>query len=268
MGTGWLPWMWAVLSAYFGPCLSRRLTMRKLILACDHPDFHTGFATVGRAVAHGLRATGEWAIELLPLSTDEPLDSSVLTANPPGAPTGVAASAGISTVIVTFVAPTESGGSAITGYTVTSLPAGGVDSDAGSLALSHVITGLASGTPYTFAVTAANSFGTGPASAPSNSVALPTVPTAPLAPVAVGGDTSATVTFVAPLSDGGSAITGYTVISDPAGGIDDDAGTTGLVHNISGLVNGTPYTFTVTAANLVGTSVASKASNEVTPSTN
>jgi len=58
--------------------------MRKLILACDHPDFHTGFATVGRAVAHGLRATGEWAIELLPLSTDEPLDSSVLTANPPG----------------------------------------------------------------------------------------------------------------------------------------------------------------------------------------
>ncbi len=191
-----------------------------------------------------------------------------LTANPPGAPTGVAATAGISTVIVTFVAPTDSGGSAITGYTVTSLPAGGVDSDAGSLALSHVITGLTSGTPYTFTVTAANSSGTGPASAPSNSVALPTVPTAPLAPVAVGGDASATVTFVAPLSDGGSPITGYTVTSDPAGGIDDDAGTTGLVHNISGLVNGTPYTFTVTATNLVGASAASKASNEVTPSTN
>ena len=57
--------------------------MPDVIIACDHPDLHTGFATVGRAVAHGLRATGHWAVEYLPLSPDEPLDSSVLTANPP-----------------------------------------------------------------------------------------------------------------------------------------------------------------------------------------
>ena len=57
--------------------------MRRLVVACEHPDLHTGFATVGRAVAHGLRATGEWAVEFLPLSTDEPPDVSVITANPP-----------------------------------------------------------------------------------------------------------------------------------------------------------------------------------------
>lgn len=190
-----------------------------------------------------------------------------LTATPPGAPTGAAATAGITTVTVTFAAPIDPGGSAISGYTVTSLPAGGVDSDAGSTGLSHVITGLTGGTAYTFTVTAANSYGTGPSSVASNSVTLPTVPGAPTAVVAAASNAQATVTFVAPASDGGSPITGYTVISDPPGGIDGDAGTTGLVHTVTGLVNGTPYTFTVTAINLVGTSAASKASNSVTPAT-
>ncbi|MEO8197770.1 MAG: fibronectin type III domain-containing protein, partial [Thermoanaerobaculia bacterium] len=61
------------------------------------------------------------------------------------------------------------------------------------------------------------------------------------------------------------AILGYTVISDPAGGVDADAGTTALTHAISGLTNGTEYTFTVTAANAAGTGDPSAPSNPVTP---
>lgn len=82
---------------------------------------------------------------------------------------------------------------------------------------------------------------------------------------ATAGDTQAAVSFTAPASDGASPITGYTVTSDPAGGVDIDAGTTALTHTITGLTNGTAYTFTVIATNAVGTSLASSASNSVTP---
>ncbi len=94
----------------------------------------------------------------------------------PGAPTGVTATYGPGEATVTFSAPANVGGSAITGYTVTSIPGGGVDSDAGSTSLTHVITGLVNGTAYTFTVTATNAEGTGPSSAASNGVVpLPTI---------------------------------------------------------------------------------------------
>src|SRR5450631_4192728 len=159
------------------------------------------------------------------------------------------------------------GGSAITGYTVTSNPAGGVDSNAGTTGLSHVITGLTNGTAYTFTVTATNVVGTSAPSAASNSVTPAGVPGAPTIGTATAGNAQATVTFTAPASNGGSAITGYTVTSSPAGGVDSNAGTTGLSHVITGLTNGTAYTFTLKATNAIGTGVASAASNSVTPAT-
>jgi len=92
-----------------------------------------------------------------------------------------------------------------------------------------------------------------------------TVPGAPTGVNATAGNAQATVTFTAPASNGGSDITGYTVTSNPAAGTDTDAGTTNLTHTITGLTNGTPYTFTVTATNAIGTSAASAFSNSVTP---
>ena len=83
---------------------------------------------------------------------------------------------------------------------------------------------------------------------------------------ATAGNAQATVSFMAPASDGGSSITGYTVTSNPAGGVDSSAGTTSTSHVITTLVNGTPYTFTVIATNVAGPGMASSASNSVTPS--
>ena len=182
----------------------------------------------------------------------------------PGAPTGATATRGNAQATVTFTAPASNGGSAITGYTVMSNPAGAVDTNAGTTSLSHVIAGLTNGTAYTFMVTATNAVGTSVASSPSNSVTPATVPGAPTGATATSGNAQATVTFIAPASNGGAAITGYTVTSNPAGGVDSNAGTTGLSHVITSLTNGTAYTFTVTATNAVGTGPAS-AGVTVTP---
>jgi RHS repeat-associated protein len=189
---------------------------------------------------------------------------SVTPVTVPGVPVIGTATAGNTQATVTFTAPVSDGGSAITGYTVISSPAGGVDSNAGTTSLNHVITGLTNGKSYTFTVKASNAAGTSAASTASNRVvpAL-TVPAAPVIGVATGGNAQATVVFSAPASNGGSIITGYTVTSNPAGGVDSNAGTTNLVHVITGLANGTSYSFTVKAINAVGTSAASAASNSV-----
>lgn len=89
-----------------------------------------------------------------------------------------------------------------------------------------------------------------------------TVPGAPTIGTATGGNAQAVVTFTAPASDGGSAITGYRVTSSP-GGITATGSSSPIT--ITGLTNGTAYTFTVAAQNAVGYGAESAASNSVTP---
>jgi len=91
---------------------------------------------------------------------------------------------------------------------------------------------------------------------------VPVVPSAPTIGIATAGDAQASVTFTAPASTGGASITGYTVTSNP-GGL-TGTGTLSPI-TVTGLTNGTAYTFTVTATNSAGTGSASAASNSVTP---
>ncbi|MGE4090460.1 MAG: BACON domain-containing carbohydrate-binding protein [Candidatus Binatia bacterium] len=93
------------------------------------------------------------------------LIGSVRAQTVPGAPTIGAATAGDGQISVAFTPPASDGGSAITQYTATC----GSESASGASS-PIVVTGLANGTAYTCTVTATNAVGTGPASAPSNSV--------------------------------------------------------------------------------------------------
>ncbi|MDO8342729.1 MAG: DUF4347 domain-containing protein [Cellvibrio sp.] len=99
----------------------------------------------------------------------------------------------------------------------------------------------------------------------SQLTADPTVPDAPTIGTATAGDGQVDVTFTAPGSNGGSAITTYTATANPGGAFGTCAGPAACTATVSGLSNGTAYTFTVTATNAIGTSVASGASNSATP---
>jgi hypothetical protein len=99
----------------------------------------------------------------------------------------------------------------------------------------------------------------------SNSVSPTFTPDAPRGISAIAGNANATVTFTSPTFDGGSSIIGYSVTSIPADGTDANAGSTVLTHTITGLNNGTSYTFIVYATNTIGNSIESAVSNSVTP---
>ncbi|MDT3307458.1 Ig-like domain-containing protein [Shewanella vaxholmensis] len=102
----------------------------------------------------------------------------------------------------------------------------------------------------------------------THTVAIPTAPDAPTIGTATAGDGQVSVTFTAPGNNGGSAITTYTATASPDGAIGTCAGPAACTATVSGLNNGTAYTFTVTATNAIGASVASGASNAVTPKAN
>jgi uncharacterized repeat protein (TIGR02543 family) len=90
--------------------------------------------------------------------------------------------------------------------------------------------------------------------------------TRPGSPTAVTGtsegDAKSEVTWSAPLGNGGSEVISYTVTSSPDSKTCTTSETSCL---ISGLTNGTSYTFTATAKNAIGTSLPSSVSASITP---
>jgi len=117
-------------------------------------------------------------------------------------------------------------------------------------------------TLYAKAYDTAGNFGQSSISVTVSNIAI-TVPGIPTNVSATAGKAQATVSFSAPASNGGSAITSYTATSSAG----QTATGTASPITVTGLTNGTAYTFNVTATNSAGTGPPSAASNSVTPST-
>jgi titin len=210
---------------------------------------------------HATNAKGN-SPESAPSSPVTPKPAAVL----PGAPTDVTAVAGDGVATVSWTAPSNDGGAPITSYTLTTLP-GGATLTTGSTTTATVV-GLTNGTSYTFTVAAVNEAGTGPASAASAAVtpsAQAIVPGAPTAVMAVAGNAQATVSWGVPISVGSSAVTSYTVTASPGGAT--ATATEGLTATVTGLTNGTSYTFTVFATNAAGNGPPSAPSAAIVPAT-
>lgn len=273
-------------------------------------------------------------------SSDVPYSLHV-TAIAPQPPSITGATAAPASASISFTAPSDTGGSPITKYTVTSSP-GGLQMDGTSSPI--VVSGLTNGTAYTFTITATNvagpsgpstasnavtpksdqaitfsnpgtqNFGTSPTLTASSTSGLAVTfsssstgvctitggaltfvtagscsinadqagngtfsaatqvtqifavaavaPGAPTIGTATAGNTQASVSFTAPANTGGAAISGYTVTSSP-GGLTGTGASSPVT--VTGLTNGTAYTFTVTATNSANTGSPSSASNSVTP---
>ena len=203
-----------------------------------------------------------------------------MTAVPPAAPTAVGATPAVRSAVVSWTAPNPTGGAPISAYQVTATPVPGsippgVSAPARTVTVSGspaatmaTVGSLANGVSYTFTVRARNSVNTGygPASTPSDPVTVPSVPSVPVVSSAAAGLRSAIATWDAPL-DGGSPITSYRLTATPVAGGTARSVTVAAPATsgtVTGLLDSTGYTLSVTATNAVGTGTSSTPSTPVT----
>ena len=200
------------------------------------------------------------------------LTLTVLGTGVPTPPSSVSATANYTTVNVSW-SGARTTSTAITDYIVEYSTNGGstwvVYPDAVSTITSATLTNMTPNVLMYVRVRSKNSYGL---SAPSGSVSVtprlqPTAPDAPVNVAAVAGDSRASVRWSAPANNGGSVITSYTATSSPGGATCSVtvASNASLSCVVSGLSNGTEYTFTVVANNSIGRSAVSAASNAVIP---
>ncbi|MEO8101620.1 MAG: putative Ig domain-containing protein [Betaproteobacteria bacterium] len=177
----------------------------------------------------------------------------------PDAPTAPVATAGNAQATIAVTAPAFNGGTGITAYTATCTASGQTTRTGTSATTSINVTSMVNGIQYACSVVATNAAGDGAASSSVN-VTPRTVAGAPTGFTATPRDARIVFAFVAPASDGGSAITGYTVSCNGATvtGTGADSPIT-----IGGLMNAGMYSCNVVANNAAGPGAPSLSASAV-----
>jgi hypothetical protein len=182
----------------------------------------------------------------------------------PSAPRSPVATAGDTTVQLTWTQPSTSGGAAINGYSVQRAASStGTWSTVATLAATArawTNAGLVNGTRYYFRVRAHNVAGWGAASPTVSAVphAAASPPSAPQSLAWTSGDGSVTVSWSAPVNSGGAAVDAYEVqlsLDDVAWSLLPSTTQTNLTA--MDLENGTQYYVRVRAHNAAGWGSAS-----------
>ena len=188
----------------------------------------------------------------------------------PSQVTGLSATAvSLSQINLSWTAPSD-GGSPITGYKIEQKSQGPwiVIADTGSTSTSYSDTGLVVNTTYQYRVSAINAIGTGDASTSASATTLSsaTVPSMPLNLSVTFDGTNYTLSWDAPSSDGGSAITDYIIeySQDASSWITYDDGVGTATNSILTGLAGESHYFRVFAVNAIGTSLTSNQINIVT----
>ena len=184
--------------------------------------------------------------------------NSVIPAPAPAAPTDVAAVGGGNLAVVSFKRPESPYDARITSYTAVAAP-GGAHATARRSPI--IVPGLTAGKAYTFKVFATNRIRSSRATV-SRRVTVRGAPSPASGAFATAGDGAATVTFDPSASSNGAAVARYTVTALPG---HEQATGTGSPITVTGLANGTSYTFVIAATNFYGTSLPSAESNAVIP---
>ena len=172
----------------------------------------------------------------------------------PGAPRNLVAAPGNGQVGLSWTAPTSNGGSAITGYSVYRATTSGAETQLIALGnvTSYVDSSTTNGTAYFYQVTATNGTGEGAASAESSATPA-SAPGAPTGLGAIASPSQVSLSWTAPSSDGGSAITGYQIWRSTTSGSESLLTTIGVAtsYTDTGRTNGTTYYYQVAAVNAV-----------------
>lgn len=186
-------------------------------------------------------------------------------ASPPTATVAPGQAYGPVKVSVQFVPPSNSGGSPIQLYTITSY---NVTNHSATGTSSPIVITENPGSENTYGVTATNANGTSTANknqgvSPAVYIQAVCAPSAPvLGTVTINSFTSVNIPYTA-ASPNGSSITGYSVVSSPSIALTVTQYST--YFTVTGaFAAGTSYTFTVSATNAEGTTT-SAASNAVIP---
>ncbi len=231
---------------------------------------HAGLAT---GMTHSYKV---YAINSIGTSAASPEASATPTttsiSSPPAPPTGLAATSISGTQInLSWSAPSNNGGSAITGYKIEYKTGSGSYSvlvaNTANTATIYSHTGLTAGQVYVYRISAINSVGTSNPSpeastTPTTTSQQTTTNSAPSAPTGLAATsisgTQINLSWSAPSNNGGSAITGYKIEVKKGSGsfeiLSSNTANTLTTYSHSNLVTGTNYYYRVYAINTIGTS--------------
>ncbi|SMH71421.1 putative spherulin 4 [Candidatus Nitrosotalea okcheonensis] len=215
------------------------------------------------------------------LSTEVGMLDTGSTLTIPQSPTSLTATTISSSQInLSWTAPSNNGGSAITGYKIERSTDSGITwstivANTASVSTTYSDSGLAASTAYTYRVSAINIVGTSPPSNTATTITSGTVITIPGSPTSLTATTISSsqinLSWTAPSNNGGSAITGYKIERSTDSGITwstivANTASVSTTYSDTGLASNTAYTYRVSAINSVGTGSPSNTASATTSS--